>query len=297
MKLSSPKQWQIFLVLAVGIVAVSMAAIFVRFCQQEAQNTTVAFSLFIAFARLAIASIFLLPTYPRLASSSLKGMYWAMGAGICLALHFATWISSLGFTSVTASVAIVTTNPLWVALLSWWFRSEVLSRRQWWGIIVALVGSVIVAGGGNSVNVVGENPLLGAILALMGSWFASGYLLLGTEAQKQGLSTGNYIIIAYLTGALFLAPFPFLFGVSYGGYSGNVYFYLILMAVISQVIGHTSFNWSLRYLSPTMVAIIILLEPVVSSFLAFLLFAEIPTVTVGGGALIILMGVMISLKK
>ncbi|WP_069791790.1 DMT family transporter [Cyanobacterium sp. IPPAS B-1200] len=291
-----PNVWQVRIILTIGVFAVSMAAIFVRLCQQEAGVNNVGFSLFMASSRLLITAIIFTPTYGNLRhiKTDFRSIFMAMGAGVCLAFHFATWITSLSFTSVAASVTIVTTNPLWVGLLSWWLWGVKLKFRNWLGIAIALGGSIIIALGGNGGDTVGSNPLLGAFLALLGSWFASGYILLGNQAQQRGLKIGEYVAIAYLTSALCLLPLPIIFGTGYVGYSPQVYVYLVLMAIVSQVIGHTSFNWSLRHLSPTTVSLVILLEPVGSTFLAFLLFKEIPPMAVFLGAIILLIGVIIS---
>ncbi|MGY6528442.1 MAG: DMT family transporter [Cyanobacterium sp.] len=292
-----PSIWQVRIILTVGVFAVSTAAIFVRLCQQEAGIfSDVGFSLFIASSRLLITAIIFSPTYRNLrhTKANVQTILLAVGAGLCLAFHFATWITSLSFTSVAASVTIVTTNPLWVGLLSWGIWGIKLKFRNWLGIAIALGGSIIIALGGNGGDGAGSNPLLGAFLALLGSWFASGYILLGNQAQKQGLKIGEYVAIAYLTSALCLLPLPFIFGTGYGGYSSLIYIYLVLMAIVSQVIGHTSFNWSLRHLSPTTVSLVILLEPLGATFLAFLLFREIPSMTVFMGAIILLIGVITS---
>ncbi|MBE9222742.1 DMT family transporter [Cyanobacterium stanieri LEGE 03274] len=295
-----PNIWQVRIILTIGVFAVSTAAIFVRLCQQEMGIfSDVGFSVFIASSRLLITAIIFTPTYGNLRyiRADFRAILMAVGAGICLALHFATWITSLSFTSVAASVTIVTTNPLWVSLLSWWLWGIKLKWRNWLGISIALGGSIIIALGGNGGDIGGNNPLLGAFLALLGSWFASGYILLGNQAQQRGLKIGEYVAIAYLTSALCLLPLPFIFGTGYAGYPTSVYIYLVLMAIVSQVIGHTSFNWSLRHLSPTTVSLVILLEPVGSTFLAFLLFQEIPPTTVLIGAIILLTGVIVSEYK
>lgn len=288
--------WQQRIIVTIGIICVSLAAIFVRLSQQEIDEITIGFSLFIASSRLIISALILTPIYGDLLTlkKDNSGIYFSLGAGICLGIHFATWISSLGFTSVAASVSLVTTNPLWVALLSWWCLGKTLTRNTVIGISIAIVGSILIAfaQGDNSF---GTNPLFGAILALMGSWFASGYILLGTLAQKKGVTTRQYIIIAYLTGALCLLPLPLLFGINYFGYSFRVYFYLILMAIASQIIGHTSLNWGLKYFSPTTISLLILFEPVISSLFAWWLFKEVPTLFVIIGGFILLLGVGYSL--
>lgn len=295
MKKSS--DWQQKIIVSIGIICVSLAAIFVRLCQQEIEEITIGFSLFIAASRLIISTLILIPTSADLfpLPKNNQGIYFAFAAGICLGLHFTTWITSLGFTSVAASVSLVTTNPLWVALLSWWCLGKKLTQNTLVGITIAIVGSILIAFAQGDSSL-GVNPPLGAILALMGSWFASGYILLGTLAQKQGLTTKQYIIIAYGIGALSLFPLPLLFGTNYFGHSFSVYLYLFLMAIASQLIGHTCLNWGLKYFAPTTISLLILFEPVISSLFAWWLFQEIPTLLVIIGGIILLLGLAYSLK-
>jgi drug/metabolite transporter (DMT)-like permease len=295
---TKPKTWQIILVLIIGIIGISTAAIFIRLCQEITGLKDIEFSLFIAASRLIIASLFLSPTYPNLFKTKISpsGLFYAISAGICLGFHFATWISSLAFTSVVASTTIVTTNPLWVIIISWLWWGEKPSNKTIFGIFIALMGGVIIAFGDYGINS-GNNPLLGNFLALLGSWGSSGYLLLGKQAQNQGLSVSNYIAIAYLSGAICLFPLPFLVGSGYFGCRFLVYFYIILMAIFSQLIGHTSLNWGMRWISPTIIALLVLFEPIGSSILAFLLFGEIPSILVLIGAFCLLIGVIITTSR
>ena len=294
-----PKSWQVGIILGIGVLAASTSAIFVRLAMEAAGKQGLDFSLFLAASRLSLASLILLPTWRKINTTNVntKAYYYAIAAGLCLALHFATWISSLAFTSIAASTTLVTTNPIWVALLSWWFLQEKLSRKTMTGIFIALVGGILIALGDSNTSNNYTNPILGDSLALIGSWMVSLYFLLGSQAQKQGLSLGSYSAIVYTTAAILLLPLPLLFGNGYVGYADRVYFYVLLIAIVPQLIGHTSFNWSLRWISPTFVTLSILFEPIGASFLGFILFAEIPSVFVLIGGAIVLSGVAIATKK
>lgn len=140
----------------------------------------------------------------------------------------------------------------------------------------------------------GNNPLLGNGLALIGAIMASLYIMSGTQAQKLGLSIGNYITVAYSTAAIALCPILFLFNIQYTEYSAADYLYNAAMAVISQLIGHTGFNWALRWISPTFVTLSILFEPIISSTLGAIVFQEIPSLAIFRGGLILLLGVGIA---
>jgi len=295
--LKQPLPWQVGLVLVAGVFAVSTAAIFIRLAIASAGVRGVEFSLFLSASRLAIASLLLLPAWRNLKPSQLSpgALRYAAAAGICLAAHFATWITSLSFTSIAASTTLVTTNPVWVALLCWLWFKEKLTRLTVVGIGVAFVGGVLIALGDTGAVSAGNNPALGNFLALVGAWMASLYFLLGREAQRRGLGIGSYVVVAYSTGALVLLPLPLIVGSNYVGYPVAVYAYILLMAVLSQVVGHTTLNWAVRWISPTLVTLAILFEPVGSSFLGYLIFNEVPGLLVLVGAGVLLSGVAIAI--
>lgn len=292
-----PKSGQVLIILSVGVVGVSTAAIFIRLCLEATGKSGLGFSLFMAAMRLTLASLVLLPflgSQPQVAISR-KGYQCAIAAGITLMLHFAFWITSLSFTSIAASTTIVTTNPIWVTILAWFWRQEKPTPQTILGIAISLGGGVCIAlGDANSLHG-GNNPLLGDSLALFGAWSASFYFLLGKQAQTFGLSISHYSAIAYTTAALFLLPLPLLFGVNYWGYPWEVYVYLLGMAIFSQVFGHTSFNWAVRLISPTLVTLALLFEPVSASILGFFVFGEVPSILVLIGAIILLMGSAIAI--
>lgn len=280
-----------------GVFAVSTAAIFIRLAIAAAGVRGVGFSLFLAASRLTIASLVLLPAWRNLRQTQLSpgALRYACAAGICLSVHFATWITSLSFTSIAASTTLVTTNPVWVALLSWLWFKEKLTKLTVLGIGVAFLGGVLIGLGDAGTVTAGNNPPLGNFLALVGAWMASLYFLLGREAQRRGLGIGTYVVVAYSTGALVLLPLPLLLGSTYLGYPVAVYFYILLMAIASQVVGHTTLNWAVRWISPTLVTLTILFEPVSSSFLGCLLFNEVPRLLVLVGAVVLLGGVAIAI--
>ncbi|BAU64597.1 hypothetical protein STA3757_19690 [Stanieria sp. NIES-3757] len=291
-----PKSWQVGIVLSIGVVAVSTAAILIRLTMAAAATNSVGFSLFIAASRLIISAVILIPTWHSFKNYQVtnKALIFAIAAGICLALHFATWITSLAFTSIAASTALVTTNPIWVAILSQVWLKEKLSKYTIIAILIALTGGIIIALADYDSTEL-TNPILGDILALIGAWMASLYLLFGLQAQRQGLNISNYIAVSYSTAALILFPLPLLFGVNYFDYPSKVYFYILLMAIIAQLIGHTTFNWAITWISPTFVTLSILFEPIGSSLLGYFLFAETPANLVIVGGLVLLLGVALAI--
>lgn len=296
--LNAPSRWRIGLILTIGVMAISTAAVLVRLTIAAADRGGVGFSLVMAASRMAIAAGIVLPTWRSFSDNKSQKTAWiyAIAAGLALAIHFATWITSLSYTSIAASTAIVTTNPIWVALLSWLWFKEKTSRRMLLGIGLALIGGLLICWGEVSGDR-SSNPLLGNGLALVGAWASSGYILLGREAQRHGFGVGGYVAVAYTTAAIALLPLPPMLGYGYTHYSPMVYGYLILMAIVPQVIGHTSFNWAVRWVSPTILTLIILLEPIFASVLGYLLFAEIPGAVMWFAILVLLAGVAIAVTE
>ena len=304
---ASPPPARLYLILAAGVVAVSLAAIFIRYAQAP--------SLIVAAYRMTIASLILLPlTLPALRKTSLTraNAPYALLAGVFLGIHFATWISSLSFTTVAASAAIVATQPLWVALFSWLFLGTPPSFVTLLGILVSVGGMAMIGFGDFSG---GSRPLLGDGLALVGGICAAAYFLLGRSAQKRGLGINAYVGVAYSTAALVLLPLPLLqlilttsssesaqpwtglLSSLYFGYPASSFFWIALLALIPQLIGHTSFNYAVRFLPPTLVSTLLLLEPVGAALLAILLFREIPGATTLIGSVFLLAGVAITIQS
>ncbi|HLO48049.1 MAG TPA: DMT family transporter [Kamptonema sp.] len=291
-----PPSWLVALILIVGVLSLSTAAIFIRLANAAASDRTLGFSLVLAASRLTLAALILVPTWPKIQWQKLQpgALLYAGAAGICLALHFAVWITSLSYTSIAASTALVTTNPIWVAILSALLYGEKPCPRRVSGIAFALLGAAAIGFGDLSAASEGSHPMLGDCLALMGSWALSLYLLLGREAQQRGLGISGYIAIAYTTAAIVLLPLPLAFNSSYSNYPSNIYVYILPIAIFPQLIGHTSLNWAVRWISPTLVTLAALFEPVGASFLAYLVFQEVPTLPVLAGAALLLCGVAIA---
>ncbi|HEY9700650.1 MAG TPA: DMT family transporter [Trichocoleus sp.] len=291
-----PTRWQIGSILTIGVFSVSAAAIFIRLALQAAGVQGVGFSLVLAAARLTLAALALIPAWRGFSVVTLRSSaaLFSIAAGLFLAVHFATWITSLSYTSIAASATLVTTNPVWVALLSWLWFGEKPRLLTVVGILITLVGGLLVAIGGAGTANTASNPLLGDFLALVGSWAVSLYFLLGREAQRRGLTISHHITLTYTTAALLLLPLPLLFGTAYTGYPIPVYGYIFLMALFPQLIGHTSLNWAVRWVSPTLVTLAILAEPVGSSFLGAIVFQENPGGMVIAGAIVILGGVAVA---
>ena len=295
--MKAPSPIKLGAALLVGTLAVATAAIFVRYANAAAGGSSAALSLSFAGLRLSFASLLLAPAWRglRRAGPTRHTLSLALLAGAFLAVHFAGFITSLGYTSVAASATLVNTHPLWLSVAAWAWLGQRPSRPGLLGLAVALLGGLLVAlaGGGTA----GSEPLLGNALALVGAAGFTGYFLLGSEAQRRGLSTRHYVVTAYSVAALTLLPLPLLAGGGYRGLPLPFYLFALLTAIIPQLIGHTAFNWSAKFISPTAVSLVALLEPLLSGLLAYLLFAEQPGALTLLGAPLLFVGVAVALRE
>lgn len=263
-----------------GVLAVSTGAIFVRLADAPA--------LVVAAYRVGTAALLLAPIAWWKARHELRSLTaadyrLAILAGFMLALHFATWVSSLYYTSVASSVVLVNTNPLWVGLLTPFISSDRLSRLTVVGIVLSVIGGAIIGAGDFAI---GGLALWGDILALLGGICAALYILLGRTLRRK-LSLLAYVIVCYGTAGIILWLFLLASGLPATGYSTETYGMFLGMAVIPQIIGHSSYNWALRWFSAGLVAVSLLGEPIGSTILAYFLLGELVTwPTVVGGALI-----------
>jgi drug/metabolite transporter (DMT)-like permease len=290
-----------------GILAVSTGSIFVRF----AQTTTP--SWVIAAFRLGLATLFLAPlAFARHRSEFFqigRGERWLiLASGVFLALHFATWITSLEYTTVTSSVVLVSTAPLWVALLSPLVLKESLTRAILAGMGLALFGGIVVGVSDTCLFVDGRlvcppvadfikgQAFIGDVLALVGAWMAAGYLLIGRRIRL-GMSLIPYIFLVYGIAAVTLFLFVLSAGQPLTGYPPEAYLWLVLLALVPQLVGHSSFNWALKYLSAAFVAITLLGEPIGSTILAYFFLQETPTPLKIFGAILILAGIFIASRN
>ncbi len=278
----------VYLVLIVAILAVTLAAIFVRLADAP--------GVVVAAYRMALAGLVLIPISARgLRSTPLTAqtLLFSALAGLFLGAHFATWITSLSYTTVAASTTLVSTTPLWITLFSWLFLRTVPSLSVLLGVLVAVAGGAMIGFG----DLRGGNaPLLGDALALSGAIFLTGYFLLGRSAQRHGLRLDAYAGLAYGVAAAVLLPLPAIAGLPYIGYRLDTFLWIALLALIPQLVGHTGINFAMKRLDPTFVATVALLDPVGSTILAFLFFREVPSSLTLVGALVLLLGIAITAR-
>lgn len=279
----------VFLVLLMGVVAVSFASILIKLCDAP--------SLIIAAYRLAFAALFFLAAsgvkrvHP-LKTFSRRDFAVAVFSGLFLSIHFATWITSLKYTSVASSVVLVSTAPVFVALGSFFFLKEKLSKWLVGGIALSTVGAAVLSWQDFALK---RDHLTGDLLALLGAVGGAGYFLAGRDLRAR-IDTLAYVTVVYSTTAVCLIAVAALFGLPFFTYTPRVYLLFFLIAFLPQVIGHTSFNWALKYVSAALVAMVTLGEPIGASVLAFFLLDEELTLVQILGGVLILSGVALAIR-
>jgi drug/metabolite transporter (DMT)-like permease len=280
-------QWS---AIALGIGALSTASILIRLAQAPA--------LAIGAWRMLLATLILTPwAWPRvrreLPKAGRRALWLVFFSGCALAVHFATWITSLMYTTVASSAILVTTNPIYVALASYYLFKEPIGRRRVYAIGIAMLGSVVVGMGDIQIS---PRALLGDALALLGALAASSYILLG-RAVRRRLSTLAYIWPCYGIAALLLLLTAIATGAPLTGYGADTWIILLLLAVGPQIIGHSMFNWALAHFTPIFVTLAILGEPVGAILLARLILHENPPLTALLGGLLIICGIVLASRE
>ena len=271
-----------YLVLAIALLAVSHGAIFARLAD--------AAPLAIAAWRLGIACLVVLPVAAAAGPAGLprRAIALAAAAGALLALHFATWIASLAYTTIARSVLLVSTAPIWVAVIEAALGRGLPTRAMLLALAAAVAGVGIVGSEG-----LGGPASTGDLLAVAGAIAMAGYLLLSREAQA-ALPFRAYLGVAYGMAAGLLWIAVLASGTTALGFTSVTWWALAGMALVSQLVGHGGYNWALRHLAPLFVAIVLIGEPVLASLLGWWLLGEEPGWRTAAGGLLILAGIALA---
>jgi drug/metabolite transporter (DMT)-like permease len=281
--------------LGLAVVAVSTSAPLVRVADAP--------TLAIAFWRNALA----LPVLALLVGLHGRGLHRGGGivldrrerrlsivAGLFLGAHFATWIPSLSFTSVASSVALVSTQPVWAALIARG-RGEDVPAGAWWGIGIAVAGVVVLTGVDLSVE---PRALFGDLLALIGGLLAAAYVIVGAEVRRT-VPTSVYALVCYgvAAGALLAVCLVGRQPLAGSDYDATTWLALVAMVVGPQLLGHTVVNRVLGTTSPTLVSVAILFEIVGAALIAWFAFDEVPPASALPAAILIGVGVVLVVRS
>lgn len=278
-----------YFILILGVVSVSFAAVFIRLADAP--------PLVIATYRLVIASSVLIPLTLVRSGKTLKKLSRSdvlliLLSSVFIALHFALWITSLSYTTIASSVVIVTSHPVFVAIISYFLWGERLNRLTILGIVVALVGVVFINYGGFTLN---PRAIIGDLMALLAALSMGAYLIIGRQIRGR-ISILPYLASIYAGAALLLLVASLSSGQALFGYSGTTYTMLFLLALVPQLIGHSSLNMAVRLMPVTTVSVGILGEPVIAIALGYAILGEGITTIEILGSLLTLGGIFIVMR-
>lgn len=291
---AEPKPYQIYIIVAISVLAWSFGPICVRFAFQYNMPPDLIVSL-----RMVLASIAFTPfVWSRYKHEILKisqhNLMLAILAGTMFGINLIAMTTSLQHISVLINQVLVGTSPIWVAILEVSVLKSRLNRMIWIGIIIAFVGGVIIAlaTSGEASIVENGNSTLGVVLALISAVGASMYLTIGRTIRKT-VSFAPYIWLVYTSGSVVTLFVLIINRVPILGYDIEGYFWILVLTVLSQIIGHGALNYALKFLPPTTLSVTGQSVPIMSAIWALFLFAEIPTILQMLGGIVILMGVLL----
>ena len=284
----SPRQ---AILLTIGVIVVSFAAPLIRLAEDAPP-------LAVAMYRNLFATAVLVPLALGRHRAELRALRRAdvltlSAAGALLAVHFAAWIPSVSLTTVAASTVLVSTQPVWSAVLARVFLGERLRRAAGAGIAIALAGAVLVSGLDFTLS---GRAFLGDMLALTGAMAVASHRIVSLGVRKR-LSLLPFVAIIYGACTVVLLIVVLVSGTPLGGFGPQAWVMIVLLALGPQVVGHTLFNFLLRDLDPTVIAVAIMGEPVGATLLALGLFGEIPPLGAIFGGALLLVGIFVAVSS
>lgn len=275
-----------YIPIMIGVLSVALSAIFVKLATADAGV--------IAFYRMLFSVLIMLPFFlikyrHEIFLLGKRDWIFSTIAGVFLSFHFILWFESLNYTSVASSTVLVTLQPIFAFAGTYFFFKERLSFKTILSAAIAILGSVIISWGDFKLS---GTAFYGDMLALVACALITGYLLFGQDI-RQRLSLITYTFVVYSISTLTLFFYVIIKGESFGPYPSNDWFWFIMLALIPNLLGHTLFNWSLKWVSTNVISIAILFEPVGASILAFYVFNETLVTSQVVGGLIVISGILL----
>jgi drug/metabolite transporter (DMT)-like permease len=280
-------------ILALTLIATSFGAVFIRFALNEGMSP-----LLIAAGRLSLATLVFTPMVWKWHRQDIANMSWhmilySMAAGVFLGLHFIAFATSLQKTSVLINQVFANMAPLCVALLELFLLKKRQPQAVWFGIVVSILGCMVIAFGNAGGVQSNSNVIIGSLLALLGCVLSSIYMVIGRHVRA-GTSFVPYVWIVFGSGAMTAICAVIVSGVPFTGYSPKAYFWVLMVALVPQLVGHSGYNYLVGYFSATFISLVNLTNVVTSAILAFILFHEVPSLSHEIGSFIIISGVALA---
>lgn len=278
-----PRTTLAYLALAVGVLALSLSALFVRWADAPGTVTV--------FYRMATAGLVLLPFFLRMPAADRQPLrkfwYLPLIAGVCVALDHGLWSTAISLTRIANATLMNYISPLWVALVAWLAWHEKLTGKFWVGLAVTLLGTFIFFGAG---NLSGFSVNIGDVLATISSVFFAFYFLI-TQRSRTHLHTLAYLVPVNWISAGLLLAFNLISGHALTGYSTATWLAFIGAGLISQTIGYFAISYALGSLPASVVSPTMIASPVITTLLAIPFAGELPQLNQWVGGLILLAGI------
>ncbi|MCG7381923.1 DMT family transporter [Paenibacillus sp. ACRRY] len=271
-----------YILLLISILSVSISSIMIK----SSDTATAVAGMY----RLYISVIIMLPFVPwkslRISEMTKKDWVTIVVAGLFLGLHFLFWMESLVHTSVASSMVILSLQPLFVMIGSYFMFRERNSMLTICCLIAALIGSIIIAWGDLGIS---REAILGDGLSLVGTILVSAYMLAGQKVSRK-IDSNVYSILVFFLGGTVMLVYCLIKHIPMVGYSSSDWTYFFLLAVIPTIFGQNIFNLLLKTIGATTVSVGIIGEPVLAIILAYLFLGETISAFQSTGGLITLLG-------
>ncbi|GBF12035.1 DMT family transporter [Tepidibacillus infernus] len=286
MNSDKPSQIKLAIALFIGIIAVSSSAILVK-------QTTAPSAIIATYRMMFTVLIMIIPTFffhfQEMKKLQKKDYLYSFLSGLFLAFHFITWFESLKYTSIASSVVLVTMSPIFSMIGESIFFKKRYPLLSILGSLVSIIGGILIGLGDFRIS---GKALLGDLLALLGALMVTVYWLFGQKVRTR-LTLLPYTLLVYGSSTIILVIYSFSFHYSFTQYEKTDWIVFIALAVIPNILGHTVFNWAIKYTNATTISMVLLGEPIGASILATLIYKEAPTLIQIIGGLIILLGLYV----
>jgi drug/metabolite transporter (DMT)-like permease len=280
----------LYIALFAGVLSASSAGVISRYALGAGTPPLV-----VAAMRVTLAALFLTPFALRhldeIRQLRRRDLILIGISGIWMGAHFALWVASLEHVGVLIATVLVTSSPIWTAILEITFLKVRLTQMIFVGLIAVIIGNILIAAAGNSPTMFGDNPTLGVFMAISASIAIAIQRVIGRGIRMR-LSVIPFLWMLYGSAGITLLSVVLITGTSLVGYSPDAYLWMVLLTLFPQLIGHSSYNFALRYIPATQVALAVQVQPVIAAFAALILFAEIPTLLQVIGSAVIILGVL-----
>ncbi|MGI6586195.1 MAG: DMT family transporter [Lutisporaceae bacterium] len=277
-----------WIVVLLGVVGISLSSIFAKY--------STAPSIVLASYRMFFSIILLVPALIKnhrheIKRLRLSSILLCSLSGVFLALHFIFFFESIKYASIASLTVLVNMEVIIVAIIMWLFWKEKISRLGAAGIVLALLGSIIIAFADTSKA---NNMIYGDFLAVMAALFSSGYTIIGRLQRSNAsanVSTTMYTSIVYLGSFLTIGLIMVFTGTPMLGYGINNIVIGLALSVFCTMLGHSLLSWGLKYIKASYVSVAKLGEPVIATILAIILFGQVPGIQQVIGGVVIIGGI------